>query len=88
MTAKCAVITCRISQLNENSQIKINISARVWNSTLIEDYKEVDWVSLNSVAEVIIEDETVTQSNNSVNVTSVSWEIFSIFCSNLCFSID
>ena len=72
-TALCAKITCTIPQLNENSQIKINIFARVWNSTLIEDYRQIDWVSINSVAEIIIDDPSIIiNRNNSVGITSVS----------------
>ncbi|KAJ3645381.1 hypothetical protein Zmor_023047 [Zophobas morio] len=71
-TALCAKITCTIPQLNENSQIKINIFARVWNSTLIEDYRQIDWVSINSVAEIIIDDPSIIiNRNNSVGITSI-----------------
>lgn len=71
-TAKCLRILCLIPQLIPHSTVKIEISARVWNSTLVEDYSQVDWVSIRSVGRILIENTTEILSEDSVAQTGVS----------------
>jgi integrin alpha 7 len=64
-TARCARITCHIAQLSEYSQVSIKIFSRLWNSTLREDYSQVDRVIIGSSAEVIIADKSIIHSKDS-----------------------
>ncbi|XP_060521290.1 integrin alpha-PS1-like isoform X2 [Cylas formicarius] len=57
-TAKCANIVCYIRKLKKQHQAYIEIRSRIWNSTLVEDYNNVDWVQINSHAVVELTDAT------------------------------
>ncbi|XP_050311536.1 integrin alpha-PS1 [Anthonomus grandis grandis] len=57
-SARCANINCYIRGQKKKSQITIEVRSRIWNSTLVEDYGNVDWVQINSYAEVEILDAT------------------------------
>lgn len=39
-------------------QVYVEIKSRIWNATLVEDYSNVDWVQINSHAQVEILDKT------------------------------
>lgn len=65
-TAACAEITCTIPKLVGDEQIPIRIFSRLWNSTLIEDYSQVDWVTIESEARVIINEPGIKLTNDSV----------------------
>nr|XP_023029368.1 integrin alpha-PS1 isoform X1 [Leptinotarsa decemlineata] len=56
-TAKCIDITCTIKKLSSGNQADIDIRSRIWNSTLVEDYSNVDWVVIRSDASVEIADK-------------------------------
>jgi hypothetical protein len=71
-TARCARITCHIAQLSEYSQVSIKIFSRLWNSTLREDYSQVDRVIIGSSAEVIIADKSIIHSKDSKRSAEVS----------------
>ncbi|KAG5899741.1 hypothetical protein JTB14_006079 [Gonioctena quinquepunctata] len=55
-TAKCIDIACTIKRLTKGNQAEIDIRSRIWNSTLVEDYANVDWVVIKSSASVEIPD--------------------------------
>ncbi|XP_060585529.1 integrin alpha ina-1-like [Ruditapes philippinarum] len=62
--AKCYEIRCKIGILNSGQQVKIQIRARLWESTLIEDYSGVDEVHIKSTGRIHIRPElNVVQSN-------------------------
>lgn len=58
-SAKCALINCHIVNFQRGQSTVINIKSRIWNSTLVEDYSNVDWVSLKAYVNVTI-DSTLT----------------------------
>ncbi|KAJ8933057.1 hypothetical protein NQ318_023090 [Aromia moschata] len=70
-TAKCSEIICTIRKLNKENQAFVDVRSRIWNSTLVEDYSNVDWVVIKSTAEVEISDKTFNISSNSVQIYSV-----------------
>jgi len=49
-TANCLRITCYLDSLEINSAASVRIRASLWNSTFIEDYRDVDHVLLESRA--------------------------------------
>ncbi|XP_063233340.1 integrin alpha-PS1 isoform X2 [Bacillus rossius redtenbacheri] len=51
-TAKCLKFNCTVFNLNKNREATIKIRARLWNSTLVEDYPRVDSVNISSRAKV------------------------------------
>ncbi|CAG9863620.1 unnamed protein product [Phyllotreta striolata] len=55
-TAKCIGISCTIRRLGKGHQAEIDVTSRIWNSTLVEDYSNVDWVVIRSKAFVELED--------------------------------
>ncbi|XP_014210649.1 integrin alpha-PS1 [Copidosoma floridanum] len=63
-TAKCFEITCSIVNLQKKEEATIIIKARLWNSTLAEDYPKVDRVNIASSAKIIIPPNVVIQQNN------------------------
>ncbi|KAL4222473.1 Integrin alpha [Mactra antiquata] len=65
-TAKCYEIRCRIGVLNKNQAVKIRLRARLWESTLLEDFREVDEVRIRSTGKIHIRPElNVVQSNTT-----------------------
>ncbi|XP_044253788.1 integrin alpha-PS1 isoform X2 [Tribolium madens] len=70
-TAACVRIQCTIPQLEGGGQIRIRVSSRLWNSTLIEDYSQVDYVTIESQALVFIDEPATILTENSINSTSV-----------------
>ena len=54
-TAKCVPITCQVYNLRANNSFTIEVRARLWNATLVEDYGNIDRVEILSKASVIID---------------------------------
>ncbi|XP_015182230.1 PREDICTED: integrin alpha-PS1 isoform X2 [Polistes dominula] len=63
-TAKCFDITCIIYNLQRKQEAIITVKARLWNSTLVEDYPKVDMVKIGSNAKIIIPPNVVIQQEN------------------------
>ncbi|XP_046412841.1 integrin alpha-PS1 isoform X1 [Neodiprion fabricii] len=63
-TAKCFDIKCIIYNLQRNQEAVIAIKARLWNSTLVEDYPRVDEVRIGSNARIIIPSNVVIEQEN------------------------
>ncbi|KYB25676.1 integrin alpha-PS1 isoform X2 [Tribolium castaneum] len=70
-TAACVKILCTIPQLEGGGQVRIRVYARLWNSTLIEDYSQVDYVTIESQAVVSINEPATILTDNSINSVSV-----------------
>ena len=72
-TAKCMRITCQIFALQAKASASIEVRARLWNSTLAEDYNDVDKVEVFAKAKVKV-DDVVTQdiSDDYVGVKTVA----------------
>lgn len=51
-TAKCISIVCNIYNVQPKAQVLINVTARLWNSTLVSDYPSVDLVKIASIARI------------------------------------
>lgn len=51
-TAKCLKFHCVIFNLRKNHEATIRIRARLWNSTLVEDYPKVHSVNIKSRAKI------------------------------------
>ncbi|CAG9824822.1 unnamed protein product [Phaedon cochleariae] len=69
-TALCIDITCNITELNIGDIAEIYIISRIWNSTLVEDYSNVDWVVIRSNAVVEIPDKSFKISPEAVQFFS------------------
>ncbi|XP_020290925.1 integrin alpha-PS1 isoform X2 [Pseudomyrmex gracilis] len=63
-TAKCFDITCYIYNLQRKQEATITVKARLWNSTLVEDYPKVDMVKIGSTARIVIPPNIVIQQEN------------------------
>lgn len=53
--ANCYVMECRIKRLEKNTQAKILLRARLWESTLVQDYPSADEVWVRSTGQVILD---------------------------------
>lgn len=63
-TAKCFDIRCIIYNLQRKQEAIISVKARLWNSTLVEDYPKVDMVKIGSNAKIVIPPDVVIQQEN------------------------
>ncbi|XP_076377738.1 multiple edematous wings isoform X2 [Megalopta genalis] len=63
-TAKCFDITCFIYNLQRKQEAIITVKARLWNSTLVEDYPKVDDVKIASNAKIVIPSNVEIQQEN------------------------
>ncbi|XP_076754708.1 multiple edematous wings [Xylocopa sonorina] len=63
-TAKCFDIKCSIYNLQRKQETIITIKARLWNSTLVEDYPKVDEVKISSNAKILIPPNVIIQQEN------------------------
>jgi len=54
-TAKCLAITCQVYGVRANTSFTVEVKSRLWNSTLVEDYANVDRVEIVSKASVIVD---------------------------------
>ena len=72
-TAKCLTITCQVYNLKANNSFTIEVKSRLWNTTLLEDYSDIDRVEIYSRAAVII-DPVYTQdvSNDYKSVLTLA----------------
>ncbi len=72
-TAKCLTITCQVYNLPAGDSVTVEIKARLWNSTLVEDYSDVDRVEIYSKSSVII-DSVYTQdpANDHESILTVA----------------
>uniref|UniRef100_A0A6P7H0S8 Integrin alpha-PS1-like n=1 Tax=Diabrotica virgifera virgifera TaxID=50390 RepID=A0A6P7H0S8_DIAVI len=66
-SAKCIEILCTIRKLSKGNQAEIDIQSRIWNSTLVEDYSNLDWVVIKSTAIVQFEDKAFNISSESIS---------------------
>lgn len=48
--------------MEKGSEATIQINSRLWNSTLLEDYSNVDFVKIKSKGSIIIPDRNIIQS--------------------------
>ncbi|XP_043273061.1 integrin alpha-PS1 isoform X2 [Venturia canescens] len=63
-TAKCFDIKCTIYNLQRKQEATITVKARLWNSTLVEDYPKVDMVRIGSNARIVIPSNVEIQQEN------------------------
>ncbi|KAK6618328.1 hypothetical protein RUM44_002780 [Polyplax serrata] len=63
-TAKCLKFKCIIYNLPKNHEATIRINARLWNSTLVEDYPHLDYVMISSYAEIVLGGNVVHQDRS------------------------
>uniref|UniRef100_A0A0N5AE12 Integrin_alpha2 domain-containing protein n=1 Tax=Syphacia muris TaxID=451379 RepID=A0A0N5AE12_9BILA len=54
-TAKCFKIKCDIDFLSEHATATIEVRARLWNSTFVEDYYDVTYVIVSSHGEIVLD---------------------------------
>ncbi|VDL77756.1 unnamed protein product [Nippostrongylus brasiliensis] len=75
-TAKCFTVTCHFDFLDANSAPVIDFRARLWNTTFIEDYSDVEYVEIASFGMIEldmsqgIEDDP---SNNAVSAKTIAY---------------
>lgn len=50
--------------MEKGSEATVRIKSRLWNSTLLEDYNNVDLVKIKSKGVIIIPDRSVIQSTD------------------------
>lgn len=71
-TAKCVEIRCDFQNIEKGYEATINIKSRLWNSTLIEDYNQVDYVQIYSHAQIILPVDTEIEQNMHDDFAQVS----------------
>ncbi|XP_033120627.1 integrin alpha-6-like [Anneissia japonica] len=75
-TAKCFTITCYIGPLKGDSETKIILNSRLWNSTFIEDYKNVETVFIQYSGGVSISNGTyITQRSETDDGYTLKMEV-------------
>lgn len=73
--ADCIQMECRINRLDKNAQAKIVLRARLWESTLVQDYPTVGEVWIKSTGLVIldkdlnIEQDTTNDESSAITYT-------------------
>ncbi|XP_035689164.1 integrin alpha-6-like isoform X2 [Branchiostoma floridae] len=80
-TARCAVINCTIDLLAKNKDVVITFQARLWNSTFLQEYREVKEVDIVSHATVRMLPTrlSVVEANPENDKTAVSTRAFPDF---------
>lgn len=68
-TAKCISIVCNVYDVQPKAQVLINVTARLWNSTLVSDYPRVDLVKIASIARIKVFEVHQDHPFDSVTVT-------------------
>lgn len=65
--ARCYIIDCELNNLMAEKSAVIIIRARLWESTLLEDFRSVDEVNIRSSAsyEIIQDEDIIKQTDNS-----------------------
>ncbi|XP_067649409.1 integrin alpha-PS1-like isoform X1 [Haliotis asinina] len=66
-TAKCHQIKCNIGEMSRNAYVEIKIRARLWESTLLQDYMNVGEVKIRSKAELYIDPALNIESKETTN---------------------
>nr|CAD7203492.1 unnamed protein product [Timema douglasi] len=74
-TAKCIKFNCTLFNLKKDHSATIKIQARLWNSTLVEDYPKVNQVNITSRAKIHLPEslnirQTNTQDDEAYVVTT------------------
>ncbi|XP_047487333.1 integrin alpha-PS1-like isoform X2 [Penaeus chinensis] len=75
-TAKCFVFYCTIRNLGAKQAASIRIKSRLWNSTLVEDYPRVSYVSIKSKASLILPEdirEDQDQSDDEASAETLAY---------------
>lgn len=75
-SAKCISIYCKFSKFPKGKLSTIVIKARLWNSTFIEDYSQVDWVRIISYGNLTVADSSIDQLEPASAVTLVRLAFF------------
>ncbi|XP_058812027.1 integrin alpha-PS1 [Topomyia yanbarensis] len=72
-TAKCISIVCNIYDVQPKAQVLINVTARLWNSTLVSDYPKVDLVKIASIARIKVFEVQQDYPIDSVMVETLAY---------------
>ncbi|XP_055587793.1 integrin alpha-PS1 isoform X2 [Uranotaenia lowii] len=72
-TAKCITIVCDIYDVQPKAQALINVTARLWNSTLVSDYPKVDLVKIISRATITVVQVQQDYPINNVTVETMAY---------------
>lgn len=72
-TAKCISIVCNIYDVQPKAQVLINVTARLWNSTLVSDYPRVDLVKIASIARIKVFEVQQDHPVDSVTVETLAY---------------
>ncbi|KAK6050344.1 hypothetical protein COOONC_12148, partial [Cooperia oncophora] len=75
-TAKCFTVTCHFDFLDANSAPVVDFRARLWNTTFIEDYSDVEYVEIASYGRIELDTSQGIEddpSNNAVSVKTLAY---------------
>ncbi|KAK6014762.1 FG-GAP repeat protein [Ostertagia ostertagi] len=75
-TAKCFTVTCHFDFLDANSAPVIDFRARLWNTTFIEDYSDVEYVEIASYGRIELDTNQGIEddpSNNAISVKTLAY---------------
>ncbi|XP_065080048.1 integrin alpha-PS1 isoform X2 [Ochlerotatus camptorhynchus] len=72
-TAKCISIVCNVYDVQPKAQVLINVTARLWNSTLVSDYPRVDLVKIASIARIKVFEVHQDHPFDSVTVETLAY---------------
>ncbi|CAG9561864.1 unnamed protein product [Danaus chrysippus] len=70
-SAKCIQFQCVIYRLGRMQATTITVRARLWNSTLVEDYPRVSHVNIASTAYIHIQDNNIHQNKKHDDFATV-----------------
>ncbi|KAK6166151.1 hypothetical protein SNE40_022913 [Patella caerulea] len=69
-TAKCHTITCSLGELGPRDYVTVTIRARLWENTLLKDFRKVREVKIRSRAELVIDSAlNVEQTDDTNDIT-------------------
>ncbi|CAD6185818.1 unnamed protein product [Caenorhabditis auriculariae] len=71
-TAKCFKVSCHFDFIDANSAPVVDFRARLWNSTFIEDYWDVEYVEVKSLGKLIIDAAQGIEDDPANNVVSIT----------------
>ncbi|XP_022240619.1 integrin alpha-PS1-like [Limulus polyphemus] len=75
-SAKCFQILCTINNLGAKKSDVIKIKARLWNSTFVEDYPKVDYVSIISRGKIYLDSDLDIEQNTTNDVASAETKAY------------
>ncbi|CAB3401569.1 unnamed protein product [Caenorhabditis bovis] len=75
-TAKCFTVTCHFDFIDANSAPIIDFRSRLWNTTFIQDYSDVEFVEISSFGRLELDPSQGIDDDPSNNAVSVKTQAY------------